>query len=80
VMFASRTMREWDATFIANVTRDGLLVWARGPLPEPLSAVEHASPRRGYYPSLLSVLNPIHHLSIDSPISSRYNRTVTYGT
>ncbi len=39
-MFASRTMRDWDTTFVANVARDGLLLWARGPLPAPLSAVE----------------------------------------
>lgn len=42
VMFATRAMREWDTTFIANVARDGLLLWARGPLPQPLSTLERA--------------------------------------
>lgn len=37
VMLASRTLREWDATFVANVARDGVLLFARGPLPEPLA-------------------------------------------
>lgn len=39
VMFASRTLGEWDPTFIANVARDGRLLWACGPLPPPLAAV-----------------------------------------
>lgn len=42
VMFATRAMREWDSTFVANVARDGLLLWARGHLPQPLSALERA--------------------------------------
>ena len=28
-----------DSTFIANVARDGLLLWSRGPLPDALAAV-----------------------------------------
>jgi len=47
VMFASRTMREWDTTFIANVARDGLLLWTRGPLPAPLRSLKHGSPYKG---------------------------------
>lgn len=38
VMFASRGMREWDPTFVANVARDGWVLWARKdrlPLPLP---------------------------------------------
>jgi hypothetical protein len=42
VMFATRALREWDSTFVANVARDGLLLWARGHLPQPLSALERA--------------------------------------
>ena len=38
VMFASRTMQEWDPTFIANVKRDGIVLYKRGPLPAPLAA------------------------------------------
>jgi|GEM_PF-476280 predicted nucleotidyltransferase len=34
VMFASRTLGEWDGTFIASVARDGLLLWARSSLPD----------------------------------------------
>ena len=44
VMFASHMMREWDTTFVANVARDGLLIWARGPLPVPLIGVENTPP------------------------------------
>src|SRR5437899_1051198 len=33
VMFASRTLQEWDPTFIANVARDGIVLFTRGPLP-----------------------------------------------
>jgi predicted nucleotidyltransferase len=39
VMFASRTLGEWDSTFVATIVRDGVLLWARGPLPAPLAAV-----------------------------------------
>src|SRR5579872_2651136 len=35
VMFASRTLQEWDPTFIANVSRDGIVLYARGQLPAP---------------------------------------------
>lgn len=38
VMFASRTLREWDPTFIANVIRDGIILYAREPLPAPFAA------------------------------------------
>ncbi len=38
VMFSSRTFQEWDPTFIANVTRDGLVLFKRGPLPAPFAA------------------------------------------
>lgn len=38
VMFASRTLEEWDPTFIANVKRDGIILYARGSLPAPLAA------------------------------------------
>lgn len=38
VMFASRTLQEWDPTFIANVMRDGIVLYAREPLPAPFAA------------------------------------------
>mgnify|MGYP001327309620 CR=1 FL=1 len=38
VMFASHTLQEWDPTFIANVRRDGIVLYARGALPTPLAA------------------------------------------
>jgi predicted nucleotidyltransferase len=38
VMFASRTLEEWDPTFVAHVKRDGVVLYARGPLPAPLAA------------------------------------------
>ena len=39
VMFASRSLDEWDSTFIANIAHDGVLLWSRGPLPDTLSPV-----------------------------------------
>lgn len=38
VMFSSRTTREWDPTFIANVRRDGIVLYTRGSLPAPFAA------------------------------------------
>jgi predicted nucleotidyltransferase len=38
VMFASRTLQEWDPTFIANVMRDGIVLYTRGSLPAPFAA------------------------------------------
>ena len=41
VMFASRSLSEWDPMFIANIARDGVLLWARGSLSPALMAVAH---------------------------------------
>ncbi len=38
VMFTSRTLQEWDPTFIANVIRDGIVLYTRGSLPAPFAA------------------------------------------
>jgi predicted nucleotidyltransferase len=38
VLFASRSLQEWDPTFIANVLRDGIVLYRRGPLPAPFAA------------------------------------------
>lgn len=38
VMFTSCTFQEWDPTFIANVSRDGIVLFKRGPLPAPFAA------------------------------------------
>jgi predicted nucleotidyltransferase len=38
VLFASRSFKEWDPTFIANVSRDGVILYRRGPLPAPFAA------------------------------------------
>jgi predicted nucleotidyltransferase len=38
VLFASRTLQEWDPTFIANVMHDGIVLFTRGPLPTPFAA------------------------------------------
>lgn len=56
LMFATRDLREWDSTFVANVARDGILLWARGSLPVALSAIEQR-------PSMFS--------NTDSPASLR---------
>jgi predicted nucleotidyltransferase len=39
VQIASRTLGEWDPTFVEHVARDGIVLWARGPLPAPLGAL-----------------------------------------
>lgn len=36
---ATWALAEWDAAFVENVARDGILLWARGPLPPALAAV-----------------------------------------
>ncbi len=41
VMFASRNLGEWDSTFIASISRDGVLLWTRGELPDVLLPVAH---------------------------------------
>lgn len=38
VLFSSRTSQEWDPTFIANVRRDGIILYQRGELPVPFAA------------------------------------------
>ena len=38
VLFASRTLQEWDPTFVANVARDGIVLYQRGPLPALFAA------------------------------------------
>ena len=38
VMFSSRTSQEWDPDFIANVKRDGRILYQRGELPAPFAA------------------------------------------
>ncbi len=38
VQFSSRTLQEWDPTFIANVLRDGIVLYAHGSLPAPFAA------------------------------------------
>jgi predicted nucleotidyltransferase len=40
VLFASRTLHEWDPTFVANVARDGVVLFARGTLPSPFAAAK----------------------------------------
>jgi predicted nucleotidyltransferase len=38
VLFSSRTSQEWDPAFIANVRRDGIVLYQSGPLPAPFAA------------------------------------------
>jgi predicted nucleotidyltransferase len=40
VLFAYRHLDRWDALFIENVARDGILLWARTRLPAPLAPIE----------------------------------------
>lgn len=50
VTLAVRDLEDWDPTFVGNVARDGLLLWARNPLPIPLAAVRHNRPTNGRPP------------------------------
>lgn len=38
VLFSSRTLREWDPTFVENVQRDGIILYQQGNLPIRLTA------------------------------------------
>jgi predicted nucleotidyltransferase len=38
VLLSDRTMQTWDSMFLDNLARDGILLYARGPLPAPLAA------------------------------------------
>lgn len=39
IMLAVRDLADWDSLFVENVARDGVLLWARGPLPAALAPV-----------------------------------------
>ncbi len=39
-VLATGGLADWDETFVANVARDGILLWSRGPLPAALAPVE----------------------------------------
>lgn len=44
VLFASRTLQEWDPTFISNVKRDGIVLFMRDELPAPfILSQEHSA-------------------------------------
>jgi len=37
--FMNRDLARWDESFIENIAREGILLWARGPLPAPIVSV-----------------------------------------
>jgi predicted nucleotidyltransferase len=39
-VFVYRDLARWDPLFIENVARDGVLLWARAPLPGPWTSIE----------------------------------------
>lgn len=39
VLTAVRDLSDWDATFVENIARDGILLWSRGPLTGPLASL-----------------------------------------
>ncbi|HST90486.1 MAG TPA: nucleotidyltransferase domain-containing protein [Ktedonobacterales bacterium] len=39
VLLATPDLAGWDAAFVANVAREGILLWARAPLPAALAAI-----------------------------------------
>ena len=38
VLLVDRTLQGWDTMFLENIAREGIVFYARGPLPEPLVA------------------------------------------
>lgn len=44
VMLASRTLAEWDPTYVENVARDGIVLFARGPLPDVFARPARPAP------------------------------------
>jgi predicted nucleotidyltransferase len=44
VMPVVRDLADWDPTFAEHIARDGLLLWARGPLPTRLAQVVERRP------------------------------------
>lgn len=42
-LFMDHRLPRWDRLFIENVVRDGILLWARGPLPAPFTPIEMRS-------------------------------------
>lgn len=57
VMFATRNLSEWDSTFTASINRDGVLLWARGELPDVLLPIAN----RGFAPADRSVADKRAH-------------------
>jgi predicted nucleotidyltransferase len=43
-IFATRDLDRCDDLFVENVAHDGILLWARGPLPAPLAAIAERDP------------------------------------
>ena len=44
VLGALTHFKGWDEKFVANVAREGVVLWARGPLPEALSPLSKRAP------------------------------------
>lgn len=44
-LFLYRDLEGWDPLFIENVARDGILLWGRAPLPDPLAPAAARAPR-----------------------------------
>jgi predicted nucleotidyltransferase len=50
-VFVYRDLARWDPLFIENVARDGLLLWARAPLPGPWASIEERAETLVSHPS-----------------------------
>ena len=48
VMFSTRTMQEWDAAFINNFIRDGILLFSCGTLSAPLTNIAYPDSQNIY--------------------------------
>jgi hypothetical protein len=45
VILATRDLTDWDPPFLEHVARDGVLLWARRPLPVALAPVAERAAR-----------------------------------
>jgi predicted nucleotidyltransferase len=46
VLLMERDQANWDSTFVANVAREGWLLWAREPLPRSFAPIAARAPSR----------------------------------
>ena len=51
ITIVERDLASWDPLFVETVARDGILLWARGPLPEPFKSITERAARHATKPT-----------------------------